>query len=43
MKELLFEEYNIKFTEQDLINADKNTLKKCKKRLQETLSKLNDK
>ncbi len=40
MEEVLFEDYNIKFTEQDLKNVDKNTLKKCKKRLQDTLSKL---
>ena len=42
MEEVIFEDYNIKFTEEDLINVDKNTLEKCKKRLQETLSKLSD-
>lgn len=42
MKEVIFEDYNIKFTEIDIINSDKNTLEKCKKRLQETLSKLSN-
>ena len=42
MEEVIFEDYNVKFTEKDIINADKNTLEKCKKRLQETLSKLSN-
>lgn len=41
-EEVIFEDYNIKFTEEELKEADKKTLKKCKKILQETLVKLGD-
>ncbi len=40
MEEIIFEDYNIKFTEEELKQADKKTLKKSKKILQETLTKL---
>lgn len=43
MEEVIFEDYNVKFTEEDLRKTDKNTLEKCKKRLQETLTKLGNK
>lgn len=41
-EEVIFEDYNIIFREEELKEADKKTLKKCKKRLQETLAKLED-
>lgn len=41
-KEIIFEDYNVKFTEEELKEVDKKTLKKCKKLLQETLAKLGD-
>ncbi len=43
MEEVMFEDYNVKITEEELKEVDKSTLEKCKKRLQETLSKLNNK
>ncbi len=42
MEEVIFEDYNIRFNENDIKNADKNTLEKCKKKLEETLLKLNN-
>lgn len=42
MEEVIFEDYNVRFTEDDLIGIDMNTLEKCKKKLQETLSKLSN-
>lgn len=39
-EEIIFEDYNIKVTEEELKQIDKKTLKKCKKVLQETLAKL---
>ena len=39
-KEIIFEDYNIKFTKEELKQVDKKTLKKCKKILQKTLVKL---
>ncbi len=39
-EEIIFEDYNIKFTKEELKQVDKKTLKNCKKILQETLEKL---
>lgn len=40
MDEVIFEDYNAKITEEELRRTDKETLKKCKKKLRETLYKL---
>lgn len=40
-EEVIFEDYNIKFEEKDFEDISIETLKKCKGRLEETLSKLN--
>lgn len=37
---VIFEDYNIKFMEKDFEDVSLETLKKCKERLEETLSKL---
>lgn len=42
MEEIIFEDYNIRITEDDLRSVDKESLVKCKERLKETLLKLED-
>lgn len=42
MEEVIFEDYNVRITEEDLKCVDKKTLTQCKERLKETLSRLKD-
>ena len=42
MEEVIFEDYNIRITEEDLKCVNKKTLAQCKQRLKQTLSKLKD-
>ncbi len=38
--EIIFEDYNVKFTDEDFENVDIEILKKCRERLESTLQKL---
>lgn len=42
MDEVIFEDYNIIITQEDLKTVDKKILSQCKERLKETLSRLKD-
>lgn len=42
MDEVIFEDYNIRITQEDLKSVDKEILSQCKERLKETLSRLKD-